>query len=108
MEVDFSKYVFTVLIFFLKGRLCKNLFYFIYVLLTMLGLCCCVCLSLVAESRGYFSLQCVGFSLRWLLSLRSTDSRVLGLQQLGHVGSWALAHRLHSCVQHAGSFHVRD
>ena len=27
MEVDFSKYVFTVLIFFLKGRLCKNLFY---------------------------------------------------------------------------------
>ena len=79
-----------------------------YLLLTMLGLCCCVCLSLVAESRGYFLLQCVGFSLRWLLLLRSTDSRVLGLQQLGHVGSWALEHRLHSCVQHAGSFHIRD
>ena len=37
--------------------------------------------SLVAESRGYSSLQCMGFSLWWLL-LWSTGSRVHRLQQL--------------------------
>ena len=31
--------------------------------------------SLVAVSRGYSSLQCTGFSLQWLLLLRSTGSR---------------------------------
>ena len=36
-------------------------------------------LSLVAASGGYYSLQCVGFSLQWLL-LWSTGSRVRGLQ----------------------------
>ena len=35
-------------------------------------------LSLVAVSGGYSSLQCVGFSLRWLLLLRSVDSRLTG------------------------------
>ena len=35
-------------------------------------------LSLVVESRGYFSLWCVGFSLRWLLLLRSMGSRHMG------------------------------
>ena len=37
-------------------------------------------LSLVAASRGYSSLRCVGFSLQWLLLLRSTGPRVCGLQ----------------------------
>ena len=37
-------------------------------------------LSLVAASRGYSLLQCMGFSLRWLLLLRSTGSRARGLQ----------------------------
>ena len=36
-------------------------------------------LSLVAASRRYSSLQCMGFSL-WLLLLWSTDSRALGLR----------------------------
>ena len=36
-------------------------------------------LSLVAASGGYSSLQCMGFSLRWLLLLQSTGSR-RGLQ----------------------------
>ena len=35
-------------------------------------------LSLVAESGGYSSLRCAGFSLRWLLLLRSTGSRRAG------------------------------
>ena len=43
-------------------------------------------LSLVAESRGYSSLQCAGFSLWWLLLLRSTGSRARSLQQLRYAG----------------------
>ena len=39
-------------------------------------------LSLVAESGGYSSLRCMGFSLQWLLLLRST-----GLVAPRHVGS---------------------
>ena len=35
-------------------------------------------LSLVAASWGYSSLQCVGFSLHWLLLLRSMGSRRMG------------------------------
>ena len=45
-------------------------------------------LSLVVASRGYSSLQCVGFSL-WLLLLESAGSRAHGLQQLGLPGSRA-------------------
>ena len=43
-------------------------------------------LSLVAASRGYSSLWCVGFSLRWLLLLRSTGSRRAGFNSCG---TWA-------------------
>ena len=35
-------------------------------------------LSLVAVSEGYSSLRCTGFSVRWLLLLRSTGSRRAG------------------------------
>ena len=34
--------------------------------------------SLLVASGGYASLQCVGFSLRWLLLLQSTDSTHTG------------------------------
>ena len=51
-------------------------------------------LSLVAASGGYSLLRCAGFSLRWLLLLQSTGSRVqaqylwlTGLVALQHVGS---------------------
>ena len=43
-------------------------------------------LSLVVVSRGYSSLRCMGFSLRWLLLLRSTDSRHTGFSSCG---AWA-------------------
>ena len=43
-------------------------------------------LSLVATSGGYSSLWCVGFSLWWLLLLRSMDSRCTGF---GSCGTWA-------------------
>ena len=51
-------------------------------------------LSLVEASRGYSSLRCAGFSLRWLLLLRSTGSRHMGFSSCG---SQALEHRLSSC-----------
>ena len=58
-------------------------------------------LSLVAGSRGYSSLWCVGFSWRWLLLLRSTGSRHAGSVVVAHglssCGSWALECRLSSC-----------
>ena len=40
-------------------------------------------LSLVEASRGYSSLQCVGFSLWWLLLLRSMGSRCMGFSSCG-------------------------
>ena len=43
-------------------------------------------LSLVAASRGYPSLQCAGFSLRWLLLSWSTGSRRMGFSSCG---TWA-------------------
>ena len=38
---------------------------------------------LVVASRGYSSLWCTGFSLRWLLLLWSTGSRCLGFSCCG-------------------------
>ena len=62
-----------------------NLIYFIYfwlcwVFVAVHGL------SLVAESRGYSSLRCTGFSLWWLLLLRSMGSRPVGFSSCG---TWA-------------------
>ena len=58
-------------------------------------------LSLVASSGGYSSLRCTGFSLRWLLLLRSTGSRRAGSVVVAHgvssCGSCAVEHRLSSC-----------
>ena len=58
-------------------------------------------LSLVAASWGYSSLPCVGFSLQWLLSLRSTGSRCAGFSSCGTWAQqswlWVLECRLSSC-----------
>ena len=43
-------------------------------------------LSLVEVSGGYPSLRCAGFSLRWLLLLRSMGSRRTGFSSCG---TWA-------------------
>ena len=58
-------------------------------------------LSLVVVSRGYCSLQCMGFSLSWLLLLQSMGSRCTGFsscgtwaQQLWLTGSSAQAQQL--------------
>ena len=55
--------------------------------MAVLGLRYCVRgLSLVAASGGYASLRCAGFSLWWLLLLRSMGSRRVGFSSCG---TWA-------------------
>ena len=58
-------------------------------------------LSLVVASGGYSSLRCMGFSLQWLLLLRSTGSRhvssVVVARELSSCSSRALGRRLSSC-----------
>ena len=51
-------------------------------------------LFLVAASGGYSSLWCTGFSLRWLLLLRSPGSRCVGFSSCV---SWALERRPSIC-----------
>ena len=73
-------------------------FFFLFSLFVYLWLCWVFVaahgLSLVAASRGYSSLWCVGFSLQWLLLLQSTGSRHAGFSSCG---SRALERRLSSC-----------
>ena len=75
-------------------------------------------LSLVAVSRGYSSLRCAGFSLRWLLLLHSKGSRHVGFsscsmqaQQLWLTGSRAQAQQLWhtglAAPRHVGSSRTR-
>ena len=63
-------------------------FWLHWVLVTARGL------SLVVTSGGYSSLRCSGFSLRWLLLLRSTGSRRAGFSSCD---SRVLERRLSSC-----------
>ena len=51
-------------------------------------------LSLAAASRVYSSLWCTGFSLRWLLLLRSTGSRRTGFSSCGTRASVVVARGL--------------
>ena len=67
--------------------------YFIYFWLRWVFIAVCR-LSPVAVNRGYSSLRCMGFSLRWLLLLRGTGSRCAGFSSCS---TPALGHRLSSC-----------
>ena len=60
----------------------KKVFCFLF-FLAVLGLCCCTLAFSSCGSRGYSSLWCVGFSLRWLLLLRSMGSRHAGFSSCG-------------------------
>ena len=72
-------------------------FLFIYFWLSWVFFAACR-LSRVAASGGHSSLRCAGFSLRWPLLLRSTDSRHVGFSSCG---SRALECRLSSCGSRA-------
>ena len=76
-------------------------------------------LSLVAASGGYSLLRCTGFSLRWLLLLRSTGSRPAGFSSCGMQAQqlWLAGSRVQSqqlwytslvAPRHAGSSWARD
>ena len=69
-------------------------FFFFWLLWVFVAACR---LSLVAASGGYSSLQCVGFSMWWLLLLQTMGPRVSKLQQLQCMGSVVVALRLSSC-----------
>ena len=80
--------------FFLNEFIClKNFFYFwlCWVFIAARRL------SLVVVSGGYSSLQCAGFSLRWLLLLRSTGPRHVGFSSCGTWASAVVACGLSSC-----------
>ena len=73
----------------------KKLFIYLFIYFWLCWVFVAVCrLSLVAASGGYSLLQCMGFSLWWLLLLRSMGSRHTGFSSCG---SRALEHRLSSC-----------
>ena len=57
--------------------------YLLTLFLVVLGLRCCVGSSLVVASWGYFSLQCMGFSLQWFLLLWSAGSRHAAFRSCG-------------------------
>ena len=86
-------YVHTIIFFSLLLDFFKKINLFIYLFLAALGLGCYSRVFLAAASGDYSSLQCVGFSLWWLLLLWSTGSR--------HAGSVVVAHRLSSCGSQA-------
>ena len=79
----------------------SNLFFFnlkkIYLFIWLCWVFVAACgLSLVAASGGYSLLRCTGFSLRWLLLLRSMGSRCVGFSSCG-TGSVVVARGLSSC-----------
>ena len=79
------------MLFFLFNFMFREfLFYFKFIYLFIFGCVgsslLSVGFSLVPESRGYSSLQCSGFSLRWLLLLWSTGSRHVGFSSYS---TWA-------------------
>ena len=60
--------------------------YCIYLFSAALGLCCCTRAFSSCSEWGLLCLRCAGFSLRWLLLLRSTGSRRAGFSSYG---TWA-------------------
>ena len=83
--------IYAIQILFLKNKFIYLFVYlFIYFRLHWVFLAVCR-LSLVAVSGGYSSLQCAGFSLRWLLLLQNTGSRHVSFSSCG---SRALERRL--------------
>ena len=62
--------------------------FFLFLVLAELGLRFCVGFSLASASGATLELQCLGFSLWWLLWLWSTGSRAHGLSSCGTWAQW--------------------
>ena len=76
-SAHFYFYLKKILISFLKINLFIFYFWLCWVFVAAREL------SVVAVSGGYSLLWCMGFSLRWLLLLRSMDSRRAGFSSCG-------------------------
>ena len=92
----YAFFFFFLILFLAAYVICFSLFWLRLVFVAALGL------SLVAVGRGHSSLQCMGFSLRWPLLLRSTGSRhavsAVVARRLQSAGSAAVVHGLHCSV----------
>ena len=75
----------------------KYIYLFIYLWLRWVFVAACG-LSLVAVSKGYSSLRCAGFSMRWLLLLWTMGSRRAGFSSCG---ARTLERRLSRCGSRA-------
>ena len=82
------------LISFLLIFIFYKFIYFIYLFLATLGLHCCVRAFSSCGEWGLLFIAVRGLLLRWLLLLRSTDSRHAGFSSCG---LQALERRLSSC-----------
>ena len=87
--------------FFLKESTLFIYFWLCWVFVAAHGL------SLVVASGGYSLLPCAGFSLQWLLLLRSTGSRHVGFSSCGTQAQYLWCTGL-VALQHVGSSRTRD
>ena len=89
----------------LSPSIFNSFFKYLYLFICCAGSSCSEGLFSTSGEQGYSSLQCMGFSLRWLLLLRSTGSRLMGFSShstravvvmhgFNSCGSWALEHGL--------------
>lgn len=77
-----------------------SVIFYLFILGHAASLLSCLSISLPCAAfsscgkRGWSSLQCISFSLQWLLSVQSTGPTAHGLQQLRLAGSRAQAQQL--------------
>ena len=97
-------FFYTICLFFFLILFFKFI-YFIYFWLCWVFIAVCG-LSLVGASGGYSPLRCMGFSLQWLLLLRSTGSRCAGFSSCSTRASVVVAQGL-IAPRHVGSSRTR-
>ena len=75
---------------------------FLYLFLAVMCLRCCTGFLQLQRAGATLQLRYTGFPQQWLLFLRSTGSRVSGLQELRHLGFIVAVPRLQSTSSIAG------
>ena len=99
-------------VYFFSSSFFKNIYLFVGLTFSLWWIFLAVHgLFLVAESGGYSSWGCVGFSLPWLLPLQSTGSRCTRFTSCSSwaLGSWAVLWSVGlGVLQHVGSSPTKD
>ena len=91
----------VIMLLYSQGKAYSLFYLFIYLFWLCWAFVAAHGLSLVVASGGYSSLQCMGFSPRWLLLLRSMGSRHVGCSSCSMRASVVVAHGLSSCGSRA-------